>query len=114
VIEKEFVEEDLVRVLQSAQIDVSLEVIVFSLVGFISAHRLFFECLYIRWKKAVKAKRGALLLGERCTLVQRLLVEEIHPAWGIRNDRLPNRFYCGHFGKSFFLCIERSILNGRD
>jgi hypothetical protein len=80
VIEKEFVEEDLVRVLKGAQIDMELEVIVFSLVRLISAHGLLFECLYIRWKKAVEAKRGALLPGKRCTFVQRLLVEEIHPA----------------------------------
>ena len=63
VVEKKPVKEDLVRVLQGAQVDMPLQVVVFSLVGLISADDLLIKRLDLRRKKPVQAKFRALLLA---------------------------------------------------
>jgi hypothetical protein len=83
VVEEKPVEEDLVGILESAQIDMSLEVIVLSLVGLVRATYLLTEVFDMRWKKTVQAKRASLLLCERRSLIHLLASEEIHPAWNI-------------------------------
>jgi len=80
VIEQELVEEDFVRILQRTQIDVSLQVIVLSLVGLISADDLLLQALDVRRKKSVQLKLVSLLLGKRCAFIQSWVVDEIHPA----------------------------------
>ena len=83
VVEKKPVKEDLVGVLQGAQVDVPLQVVVFSLVSLISAHDLLVQRLDLRRQKPVQAKLGALRVAERRTFVQQRAIEEIHPARGI-------------------------------
>ena len=61
VVEKKPVKEDLVGVLQSPQVDVPFEVVVFSLVGLVSAHDLLLKRLDLRRKKTVQAKLDALV-----------------------------------------------------
>jgi hypothetical protein len=56
VVEKEPVKEHLIRVLQSPQIDVPLEVVVLSLVSLVSAHDLLFQCFYMGRKKPEQTK----------------------------------------------------------
>jgi hypothetical protein len=70
-------------VVEEKPIDMSLEVIVLSLVGLVSATYLPSKVLDMRWKKAVQAKPASLLLCERRSLIQLLANEEIHPAWDI-------------------------------
>ena len=84
VVEKKSVEEDLVRVLQSAQVDMPLQVVVFSLVSLIGADDLLVKGLDMRRKKPVQAKFCALLFRESCAFVQTLPIEEIHAARNIR------------------------------
>jgi hypothetical protein len=63
---------------------VSLQVIVLSLVGLVSADDLLLKALDLRWEKSVQAQLASLLFRERCAFVQPLAVEEIHPAGDIR------------------------------
>ena len=84
MVEKKPVEEDLVRVLQGAQVDVAFQVVVFSSVGFIGPHDLLVKRLYLRRQEPVQRERCALRVAERYTLVQQRAIEEIHPARGIR------------------------------
>jgi hypothetical protein len=84
VIEQKPVEKDFVGILQSAQIDVPLKVIVLSFVGFVSADDLLLEALDLRWEKSVQAELASLLFRECRTLVQPLAVQEIHSAREIR------------------------------
>ena len=85
VVEKKPVKEDLVCVLQSPQVDMPLQVVVFPLVGLISAHDLLIKRLDLRRKKTVQAKLGALRVAERRTFVQQRAIEEIHPARTVRD-----------------------------
>jgi hypothetical protein len=84
VVEKKFVKEDLVGVLQSTQINVPLQVIVFLLVGFVSADNLLLKALDVRREKSVQAKLASLPSRESRTFVHSLAVEEIHPVRRIR------------------------------
>ena len=70
VVKKEFVEKNLVCVLESPQINVPLQVIGFSPESFIGAERLLIKCLCLRRKQAIEAKLRALLGAERRALVQ--------------------------------------------
>jgi hypothetical protein len=78
VVEEKPVEEDFVGVLQSAQIYMSLEVVVLSLVGLIRTHQLLIEALDMRRQKPVQAKLAPFVLRERCAFVQPLAVQKIH------------------------------------
>jgi hypothetical protein len=69
VVEEKPVEQDFVAVLQGAQIDVPLEVVVLSLVGLISADYLSIEALDVRRKQSVQAEHASLFLRERRTFV---------------------------------------------
>jgi hypothetical protein len=84
MIEQKTVEKDFVGILQSAQIDMPLQVVVLSFVGLVSANDLLFKALAVWREKSVQAKLPSLLLRERRAFVQELPVEEIHPAGNIR------------------------------
>jgi hypothetical protein len=84
VIQEKPVKKDLVGILERAQIDVSLQVVVLSLVGLVSADDLLFKALDVRREEAVQAKLASFLVRESCAFVQPLAVEEIHPARRIR------------------------------
>jgi hypothetical protein len=83
VVAQKPVKEDLVGILQSAQVDVSLQVVVLSLVGLVGADHLLLQSLDVRGQKPVQAKLASFVLCERCTSIQPLAVQEIHPAKGI-------------------------------
>jgi len=93
VIEKKRVEEYLVRVLQSSQVNVPLEVVVFSLVSLVSTYDLLVECLYVRRKKTEQTKKCALFLGESCAFIQQRCIEQIHPARNPRRDGFGDTLY---------------------
>ena len=85
VVEEKPVEEDFVGILQSAQIDVSLQVVVFSLVGLIRTHHLLIKALDMWRQKSVQSKLAPFVLRERCAFVEPLAVQEIHAMrdiWG--------------------------------
>jgi hypothetical protein len=84
VSEEKFVEQDFVCILKTAQIDMPLQVVIFSLVSLISTDDLLLKALYLRRKKSVQAKSCSLSLRESCTFVQQRIVEEIHPTRNIR------------------------------
>ena len=83
MVEEKPVEEDFVGILQRAQIDMPLQVIVLSLVRLVRAHHLLIEGLDLRRQQSVQAKLASLLFGERRAFVQQRAVEEIHPGWEI-------------------------------
>ena len=78
VIEEQPVEENFVRVLERAQIDVALEVVRLSLVGLVRAYRLLIKRLHVRWQEAVQAERCPFRVRERRALVEALAVEKVH------------------------------------
>jgi hypothetical protein len=84
VVEQKPVEEDFVGILQGAQINVPLQVVVFSLIGLVSADDLLLKALDVRRQKSVQAKLASLLLRERRAFVQPWAFEEIHAARGFR------------------------------
>jgi len=84
VVEEQPVEEDFVGILKSAQKDVSLQIVVLSLVSLVSANYLLIKALDVGRKETVQAQLASLLFSERCAFVQPLAVEEIHPAEDIR------------------------------
>ena len=65
VVEEEPVEEDLVGVLQGAQVDVPLEVVVLAPVGLVRADHLLVQALDLRRQEAVQAEPDPLVLRER-------------------------------------------------
>src|SRR5882724_5849792 len=65
VVKKEFVEENFVCVLESSQINVPFQFIVFSLESFIGAERLLIKCLCLRRKQANETKLRPLAGAER-------------------------------------------------
>jgi hypothetical protein len=74
------VEEDFVGILQSAQIDVSLQVVVLSLAGLVRAYYLLLKALDMRRQQPVQAKHAPFVRCERGAFVQPLAVQEIHAA----------------------------------
>jgi hypothetical protein len=80
VLEKKAIKEDLVVILQSTQIDVTLQIVVFSAVGLISAHDLFLQCFDVRRKQSVETKLLTLSFAERGAFVQQWRIEQIHSA----------------------------------
>jgi hypothetical protein len=91
VAEEEPVEEDLVSILQSAQIDMPLKVIVLPLVGLIRPDALLIEALDVRRQKPMQAELASFVLGERRAFVQHWAVQEVHPARDIWPPRLRYR-----------------------
>ncbi len=77
VVEEEPVEEDFVGVLQGAQVDVPLEVVVFPTVGLVGADHLLIQALDLRRQQPVQAEPAPLALRECRALVQGRVVEEI-------------------------------------
>ena len=77
MVEEEPVEEDLVGVLQRAQVDVPLQVVVFAPVGLVGSHRLLVQALDLRRQQAVQAELVPLVLRERSAFVPDRAVEEI-------------------------------------
>jgi hypothetical protein len=63
-----------------------LQVVVFSLVGCVGADRLLLKIFHARRKKPMQAKLASFLFRERGSFVQPLVVEEIHPARGVRHN----------------------------
>jgi len=68
VIEEQAIEEDLVGVLERAQVNMTLEVFVLSLVGLVCARCLAVETLDLRRQKSVQAQGGTFLIRERVPL----------------------------------------------
>jgi len=75
VVEEQSVEEDFVGILKSAQKDVSLQIVVLSLVSLVSANYLLIKALDVGRKETVQAQLASLLFSERCAFVQPLAVE---------------------------------------
>jgi hypothetical protein len=84
VVDEESVKENLVGVLQSSQVDMSLEIIVFSLKSLVSADGLLVKGFYLWRQKPLQAKSCPLLLRESGTFVQQRSVQEIRPTRKIR------------------------------
>ena len=70
VIEQEPVEENLVGVLQSAQLDVALQVVVLAVTGLVGANHLVVEGLDMGRQAPVQAEAAPFLLLERGALVE--------------------------------------------
>ena len=86
VVEQKAVEEDFVRVLQSTQVDMPLEVVVLSLVSLIGAGDLLVKGFNMRRKEPMQAKFCAFLFGESCAFVQIVPVEKIRAVRNIRRS----------------------------
>lgn len=80
MIEKEPVEEDFVRVLKLAQIDVAFEIVGFEGKCLVGADTLIVERFDNRGKKAVETKDFALRFREGGAFVERRIVQQIHAA----------------------------------
>ena len=76
VVEEQPVEEDLVRVLERAQVDVPLEVVGLSRVRFVSARHLLVERFDVRRQEALQSEVASLVLGERRALVHERQIED--------------------------------------
>src|SRR5208282_6474779 len=74
------VEQNLVRVLQRAEIDVTLEIIRFVAIRLIGAHRLLAQRFDLRRQQAMKTERGPLFVGERGAFVEDGCIEELRAA----------------------------------
>jgi hypothetical protein len=110
MVEKKFVKEDFVGVLQSAQINVSLQVVIFSLVGLVSTNDLLLKGLDVRWEKPVQAKFASFLFREGRAFVQVLAVQEIHPARAFWQTWLFYRLLLhSHFRFSFLFFWLRTL-----
>ena len=96
VVEQEPVEEDLVGVLQRAQVDVPLQVVVLALVGLVGAGHLLVQALDLRRQQPVQAELAPLVLRERRALVQDRAVEEVDATNDVVGSRLPGFHQCGH------------------
>lgn len=70
VIEKKAVEKNLVGVLELAEINVTLEIVVLAQISFLSASGLFFNGFDYRREKPIKAEGLALLRGGGGAFVQ--------------------------------------------
>ena len=95
VVEKKFVKENFVCILEGPQIDVALQVIGFFPEGFIGAERLLIKCLYLWRKQSSETKFRSLVSAERRTFIQKWSIEEIHPTRAIHAARL-DCIDCGH------------------
>ncbi len=84
VVDEESVKENLVGVLQSSQVDMSLEITVFLLKSFISADHLLVKGFYVRRQQPAQAKFSPLLLRESGAFVQQRSVQKIRPTRKIR------------------------------
>jgi hypothetical protein len=111
VVEQQPIEEHFVRILQSAQIDVSLQVVVLSLVGAVSTDDLLINALDVGRQKAVQAELASLLHRKGRAFVQTLAVEEIHPAGQI--CALYRSLLCGHRRASFHFSRFRNVATSR-
>ncbi len=70
VVDEKSVKESLVGVLQSSQVDMPLEIIVFFLKSLVSADHLLVKGFYVWWQKPLQAKSCPLLLRESSAFVQ--------------------------------------------
>jgi len=70
VVEKQAVKKNLVGVLQLAEVDVTLEIVVLTEISFASANGLFFNGFDHRREQAVQAEGLSLLMGEGGAFVQ--------------------------------------------
>jgi hypothetical protein len=70
VVQKKFVEENFVGILECSEINVPLKFIGFSPERLIGAERLLIQCLYLWRKQAVKTKLRPLAGAERRAFVQ--------------------------------------------
>src|SRR5277367_5992920 len=78
VVEQKPVEEHFVGVLQGAQVDVSLKVVVFSFVGLVGADHLFLKAFYVWRQKSMQSERVSFFFRERRSLVQHLAAKQVH------------------------------------
>ena len=83
MVDDESVKEDLVSVLQSTQINMSLEIIVLFLEGLVSTDGLLIKGFYVWRQKPLQAKFCAFLLGKCRALIQGRSVEEICRKMGV-------------------------------
>jgi hypothetical protein len=110
VVEQKPVEEDFVSVLQRAQVDMPLQVVVLSLVGLVGADYLLFDALDMRRQKPVQAKFAAFLLRKCRAFVQLVAIEEIHSADDARHTRLRYLLFYSHFHILFSHPVPEAIL----
>jgi len=76
VIEKQPIEKNLVGVLELAEIDMPLEIVVLTDKGFVGARRLFSNGLHHGREKAIKPEGLALLISKSGAFVQGRRLEE--------------------------------------
>src|SRR5208283_831690 len=88
VVEQKPVEKDFVSVLQRAQVDMPLQVVVLSLVSLVGADYLLLDALDMRRQKSVQTESSAFLLRECRAFVQLVAIEKIHSAGDARYNRL--------------------------
>src|SRR5688572_17517127 len=72
---QETIKERFVAILQSRQEHIALEVTLFSLVVFVGAGELLFDCGTVRWKQPQKPELSSLVLGKRTALVEQRIVQ---------------------------------------
>src|SRR5262249_39644574 len=87
VLEKKAIEENLVVVLQRAQIDVPLQIVILSRIRLICAYDLLLQGFHVWRKQSVQTKLSSLIVSERCAFVQQWRVEQIH------STRHPRRYH---------------------
>jgi hypothetical protein len=76
MVEKQAIEKNLVGVLELAEINVTLEIVMLAEISFVGASRLFFDSFDHRREKAIKAEGLALLRGEGSAFVQPRSLQE--------------------------------------
>jgi hypothetical protein len=69
VLEKKSIEEDLVVILQSAQLYVPVEIVLLSRVGLMPSRDLLLQRFNARRKQSVQPKLSSLCIAERCAFV---------------------------------------------
>jgi hypothetical protein len=84
MIEQEPVKEHLIGVLQGAQKDVPLEVVVFAPVSLVGPHRLLVEALDGRREKSVQAKSAPFFVREGGAFIQIRSLEDCDAREAVR------------------------------
>jgi hypothetical protein len=72
----ESIEQDFIRILKSAQVDVSFDVFAFVLIGFVSTLGLHIDVIDVSGKEPDEAELFALFPAERVALVEQRALEE--------------------------------------
>ena len=87
-----------------------LQVVDFSLIGFICSQCLLVQALHLRRQQAVQAELAPLALCKRGASVPVWTVEEMGAREDVGSSRLAGSMLCGHFRLPFFFSRLQFIL----